>query len=88
MAQAPLGRALWPPGTVGPPPVLPFGIYLPRALKTPNEEPFFANTLLFRRLRDSEMGITRSSYPGTLSEGGLISGGSSITMLASERRRE
>ena len=92
LAQAPLGRGqggtLWLPGPVGPPPVPPFGIYLRRPLKTLEEEPFFANTLLFHRRRDPKIGINKSSCPDTLPEGGLISRGFSTTMLSSGMHRE
>ena len=67
------------------PPLVP---YFSLNLKTLREESFSMFVPLFCRHRDPEMGISRSSCPGTLPEGGLISGGPSITMLASEMLRE
>ena len=63
-------------------------LFIPRIPKTLREDCFSTFTTLFRRHRDPEIGISRSSCPGTLPEGGLISGGPSITMLASEMLRE
>ena len=62
--------------------------FIPFVPKTFRDVLFSTFTPLFRRHRDPEIGISRSSCPGTLPEGGLISGGPSITMLASEMLRE
>lgn len=82
------GRAPWSPGQVGPTLEPPYGLYLPYVPKTLGEDSFLRSTPLFRRHRDPKIGISRSSCPGTLSEGGLISGGPSITMIASGMLRE
>ena len=65
----------------------PFGLYFLPSPKTVGEDSFSQNTLPFRR-HDFETGISRSSCPGTLPEVGLISGGPSITMIASAMLRE
>ena len=67
---------------------LPFGIYLVPETETLGETPVTQFHPLFRRHRDSELGIARRTSPGTLSEGGLTSGGFSITMIASGMRCE
>ena len=74
------GRATCLPGPGGPPLRLPFGIYLALVTETLEEDSAMQNSPLFRRRRDS--------CPGTLPEGGLISGGPSITMIASGMLRE
>ena len=83
-----LGRARRPPGWRGPPLVPPFGLDLHLVLKTLERNPVTRFHLLFRRRGDSDLGIARRTCPGTLPEGGLTSGGLSITMIASGMRRE
>src|ERR1041385_2644403 len=67
-------RARGAPGAPGPPLAAPFRLFIPRHRKTPEEEPYSANSPLFRRRRASKVGSTRRLLPGTLLEGGLTSG--------------
>src|ERR1041385_6073266 len=82
------GRARGAPGAPGPPLVAPFRLYIPRHGKTPEEEPYSANSPLFRRRRASKIGSTGRPLPGTLLEGGLTSGSLLSTMDAPRMSRE
>src|ERR1041385_306824 len=81
------GGARRPPGAA-PPLAAPFRLYIPRHGKTPEEEPYSANSPLFRRRRVSKIGSTRRPLPGTLPEGGLTSGSLLSTMDAPRMSRE
>ena len=63
-------------------------LFIPFVEEIPREDSFSTFSPLFRRHRDPEIGISRNYCPGTLPEGGLIFGGPSITMLASEMLHE
>ena len=54
-----LGRAGCPPGCPVWPLDAPLRLYLPLGTETPKQEPFFANSSLFRRCR-----VFRSGLPG------------------------
>src|ERR1041385_925887 len=82
------GRARGAPGAPGPPLAAPFRVFIPRHGKTPEEEPYFANSPQFRRRRASKIGSTRRPLPGTLPEGGLTSGSLLSTMDAPRMSRE
>src|SRR4051812_11615297 len=51
----------------------PFGIYLHPKVRTLAENPVTRFRPLFRRRRDSDLGIAKRSCPSTLQEGGLTS---------------
>ena len=76
--------AAWARGT---PPRAPFVLYLPLVEEISKENFVTRKALLFRRRRDSDLEIARRNCPGTLPEGGLTSGGLSITMIASGMSR-
>ena len=77
------GRATWLPGQVGPPLGPPFLLYITLDTETLEESPVTRFRPLFHRRRDSNLGISRRTCPGTLPEGGLTSGDLSITMIVS-----
>src|ERR1041385_7383985 len=82
------GRARRAPGAPGPPLAAPLRLFILRHGETPEEEPYFANSPLFRRRRASEIGSTRRPLPGTLPEGGLTSGNLLSTMDAPRMSHE
>ena len=63
LARPGVGRALWPPGQVGPPPVPPFEPIYSSSSENPRGGLLFQFTSLFCRHRDPEIGISRSSIP-------------------------
>src|SRR3954468_5192253 len=75
----------WGPG---PPLAAPLLLFILRRGETPETEPFFAISPLFRRRRASEIGSTRRPLPGTLPEGGLTSGSLLSTKDAPRMSRE
>src|SRR3954462_10818267 len=82
------GRARGAPGAPGPPLAAPLRLFILRHGKTPEEEPYSANSPLFCRRRASKIGSTRRPLPGTLPEGGLTSGSLLSTMDAPRMSRE
>ena len=88
LARPGAGRAPWSPGQVGPAQVPYFAPIYPSHSENPLRGLLFHVFTTVPPHRDPEIGISRSSSPGTLPEGGLISGGSSITMIASVMLRE
>ena len=56
--------------------------------ENPREQPRYAISSTIPLLPRFRLGIARRSCPGTLPEGGLTSGGLSITMIASGMCRE
>ena len=83
-----LGRAGCPPGCPVWPLDAPLRLYLPLGTETPKQEPFFANSSLFRRRRRFQIGAAWRSCSGTLPEGDHPSGRPSIAMDASLMYRE
>ena len=77
--------AAWVEGAT---PDAPFGLYLHPVMKTLGRHSVSRFSPLFRRRRDPEIGIARRPCPGTLPEGGSISGSFSTTMSASRMCRE
>src|SRR3954470_14859202 len=82
------GRTRGAPRAPGPPLAAPLLLFIPRHGKTPEEEPYSANSPMFRRRRASKIGSTRRPLPGTLPEGGLTSGSLLSTMDAPRMSRE
>ena len=82
------GHARWPPGKVGPPLVSSFRLYFCLPPKTLERTSVTRFSPLFRRRSDSKIGIVRRPHPGTLPEGGIMSGSFSTTMSASRMCRE
>src|SRR4051812_39201697 len=69
-------------------PLAPFGLYLHRNTKPSRTKPFFTICSLFSHRRRLKIGAARRPCPGTLPEGGFISGSFSIAMDASRMSRE
>src|SRR3954471_1384267 len=83
-----LGRARRPPGFLVGPLDAPLRLYSPLGVETPNTDPFFAKTSLFRHRRRFKIGAAWRSCSGTLPEGETPSGKPSIAMDASRMCRE
>jgi len=75
-------------GLGGHPLVPPFDLYLHPVLETLGTKPFTRHLPLLLRRRDSKIGTTRQTCPGTLPERGLTSESFSTTMSASRMCRE
>ena len=77
--------AAWARGATPQAPLWP--IFTSRS-RNPRESSVTRFRPLFHRRRDSDLGIARRTCPDTMPDGGLTSGGLSITMIASGMRRE
>ena len=83
-----MGRARHPPDCLVGPLDTPLRLYLALGVETPNEDPFFANSSLYRRHRSLKIRAAWRNFSGTLTEGETPSGRPSIAMDASRMCRE
>src|ERR1041385_69350 len=83
-----LGRARRPPGCLVGPLGAPLRLYLALGVETPNTDPSFVISPLYRRRRRFKIGAAWRSCSGTLPEEATPSGRPSIAMDASRMYRE